>query len=241
VTAINKQVMDAAPIGRLVGAIAILQLAASFAYPVAKYGLATIEPFTFAFFRFLLATVALLVVDRLSRQRKPIERCDYGRIVLLGILIIPLNQTLFLLGQSMTGAGHGAFLFGTSPVWIFVLALIHLKEKLRVRRVIGIVFALTGVLLIMFSGELEVHREYLTGDLIIIVSVVAWAYYTVLGKPMVQKYGALRTTAYSLTPIWPLLGNQVRLRWRDAGCLGFGRIHGYRSLTSCVRALVLGA
>jgi len=191
--------MDAPPTGRLVGAIAILQLAASFAYPVAKYGLATIEPFTFAFFRFLLATVALLVVDRLSRQRKPIERCDYGRIVLLGILIIPLNQTLFLLGQSMTGAGHGAILFGTSPVWIFVLALIHLKEKLRVRRVIGIVFALTGVLLIMFSGELEVHREYLTGDLIIIVSVVAWAYYTVLGKPMVQKYGALRTTAYSLT------------------------------------------
>jgi drug/metabolite transporter (DMT)-like permease len=185
--------------GRLVGAIAILQLTASFAFPVAKYGLAIVEPFTFAFYRFVLATVALLIIDRFAKDRRPIERCDYGRIVLLGILIIPLNQTLFLLGQSMTGAGHGAFLFAASPVWIFVLALIHLKEKFQLRRVLGISAALAGVLLIMFSGDVEVHREYLIGDLIIMLSVVAWAYYTVLGKPMVLKYGALRTTAYALT------------------------------------------
>ena len=37
------------------------------------------------------------------------------------------------------------------------------------------------------------------GDLLILGSVSAWAYYTILGKRMVRKYGALRITAYSLT------------------------------------------
>jgi len=183
---------------KLVGAVVLLQLVGSFAYPVAKYGLAIIEPFTFAFYRFLISSAILLLLVSLKKHRVPIERRDYGRIILLGIMIIPLNQTLFLLGQSLTGAGHGAFLFATTPVWIFILALIHLREKFRPRRAIGIAVAVAGVLLIMFSGELEVRREYLIGDLIIVVSVIAWSYYTVLGKPIVQKYGALRTTAYAL-------------------------------------------
>jgi drug/metabolite transporter (DMT)-like permease len=51
---------------------------------------------------------------------------------------------------------------------------------------------------IMWSGLADFGSEYLLGDLIIVVSVVAWGYYTVLGKPLVEKYGALRVTAYAL-------------------------------------------
>jgi len=172
---------------------------ASFAYPVAKYGLATIEPFTFAFYRFVLASLALLTLTRLRKYPSAIEKKDYPRILLLGVLIIPLNQTLFLVGQSLTAAGHGAFLFATTPIFIFVLALIHLRERFRIRRFIGVTVALAGVVAIMLSGAAAVRSEYLWGDAIILVSVIAWAYYTVIGKPLVQKYGALRITAYALT------------------------------------------
>jgi len=51
----------------------------------------------------------------------------------------------------------------------------------------------------MLSGALEISTDYLLGDLIIIVSVIAWAYYTILGKDLVRKYGALRMTAYALS------------------------------------------
>jgi drug/metabolite transporter (DMT)-like permease len=33
---------------------------------------------------------------------------------------------------------------------------------------------------------------------IIIIAVLVWVLYTILGKPLVVKYGALRTTAYAL-------------------------------------------
>jgi len=176
----------------------LLQTIAGLCYPVAKYGLEMIDPFTFAFYRFVLSSVVLLSITRLIRRDPPIERKDWRKIALLGLLIIPFNQTLFLVGQSLTGAGHGAFLFATTPVWIFILALIHLKEKATWRRVVGIVTATAGVGVIMFSGAIDFGTEYLAGDIIILISVVAWAYYTVLGKKLVEKYGAIRITAYSL-------------------------------------------
>lgn len=182
----------------LLSTVVLLQVLASICYPIAKFGLQSIEPFTFAFYRFCLASLVLLIISYFTNRGVPIERKDWPRIILLGVLIIPINQTLFLLGQSMTAAGHGAFIFATTPVWIFVLAIIHLREKSSWRRVLGIVVALAGVFVIMLAGSIEVSTDYLWGDLIILVSVMGWAYYTVLGKPLVQKYGAIRVTALSL-------------------------------------------
>jgi drug/metabolite transporter (DMT)-like permease len=176
-----------------------LQAVASLCYPIAKYGLQTIEPFTFAFYRYVISSVVLLAFVKLKKYDLPVARKDYPRIILIGFLIIPFNQTLFLVGQSMTAAGHGAFLFSTTPVFIFLLALIHLKEKLVWRRAIGITLALAGVMTIMSSGAIEVSTDYLLGDIIIVISVTAWAYYTILGKDLVRKYGALRMTAYALS------------------------------------------
>lgn len=175
-----------------------MQVLDALCFPVTRYGTQFIEPFTFAFYRFVVSSVVLLTIVFSGRRHPPIERRDYWRIILLAILIIPFNQTLYMFGQSMTAAGHGAFLFATSPVWIFLLAIIHLKEKLLWQRVVGIVVAFAGVVAIMSSGGMEFGIEYLRGDLIILVAVLAWSYYTIIGKPLVEKYGALRITAYAL-------------------------------------------
>jgi len=185
-------------LGRLVVAMAVLQTVAAVCYPIAKYGLEIIDPFTFAFYRFLLSSAVLLLIARNRRYTRPIERADWWKIIGLGIIIIPFNQTMFLIGQSMTGAGHGAFIFSTTPVWIFLLAVIHLKEKATWRRWLGMLMATAGVMTIMWSGLAHFGHEYLWGDLIIVISVIAWGYYTVFGKNLVRKYGALRMTAYAL-------------------------------------------
>ncbi len=185
--------------GVLISAAVIIQVVAALCYPVAKYGLEIIEPYTFAFFRFGISSIFLLAVVMTQKHQIKVERKDYLRIISLGLLIIPFNQTAFLVGQSMTSAGHGAFLFATTPVFIYILALIHLKERFMWRRVIGIVLALAGTMAIILSGALEFGTEYLVGDIIILVAVIAWGYYTVLGKDMVRKYGALRVTAYALS------------------------------------------
>jgi len=187
------------PLLILATAMIVLQSLGGICYPIAKYGLNIIEPFTFAFFRYILSSLVLLTMVYMKKREPRIERTDWWKIIGLGAIIIPFNQTLFLVGQSLTGAGHGAFLFATTPVWIFILATIHLREKATVRRAVGIAVATGGVMGIMWSGLADFGWEYLRGDLIIVVSVIAWAYYTIFGKKLVRKYGALRMTAYSLS------------------------------------------
>lgn len=182
----------------LIFLLVTVQSVAAICYPIAKYGLGIIEPFTFAFYRYVISSIVLLMITSLKKYDMPIERGDYKKILLLGFLIILINQTGFLVGQSLTAAGHGAFLFSTTPVFIFLLAMIHLKEKLILRRAIGIVMALAGMMIIMSSGAIHVGKKYLFGDILIVIAVLAWAYYLILGKPLVQKYGAIRTTAYAL-------------------------------------------
>ena len=185
-------------LGLLITALLGQQFLGALTFPVARFGLDIIEPFTFAFYRFVISSVVLLSIVKLTRYEKPIEKKDYLKIIGIGFLIIPFNQLMYLYGQSLTGAGHASLLFATTPIWIFLAALIHLKERLILRRAIGIVIALAGVIVIMTAGAIKISTEYLWGDLIVLIAVWAWAYYTILGKPLVRKYGALRITAYAL-------------------------------------------
>jgi drug/metabolite transporter (DMT)-like permease len=182
----------------LIGALVIQQLLGAMTFPISKFGLAQIEPFTFAFYRFILASIALLAIVRFRKHHRKIERRDGWRILGLGLLIIPFNQLAFLIGQSLTGANHGGVIFSTAPIWVFVLAIIHLKERVVPRRALGVICAVIGVVTIMSGGAVAMSLDYLWGDLLILVAVIAWAYYTVWGKPLVEKYGAIRVTAYAL-------------------------------------------
>ncbi len=174
------------------------QVLGALTFPIAKYGLAIIEPFTFAFYRFVLSALVLLVVTRFRSRTPPIEKKDYWKIIGLGLLAIPLNQSAYLFGQKLTGAGHGALLYATAPIWIFLGGLVYLKEKFAARRVVGVVLGLMGVTIIMTSGAIELGPKYLLGDMIIFIAVLAWSAFTILGRPLVLKYGAFRVTAYAL-------------------------------------------
>lgn len=182
----------------IIGVLLFQQTTGALAFPISKYGLEFIEPFTFAFYRFLISSLVLLLLVSLQKHDRAIAKNDYWKIIGLGFIIIPFNQTLYLWGQSMTAAGHGSLLFATTPIWIFIAAMIHLRERTTIRRAVGIIVAIIGVFIIMTSGAVVLGTEYLWGDLIIIIAVIAWAYYTILGKKLVQKYGAIRVTAYAL-------------------------------------------
>lgn len=110
----------------------------------------TLEPFTFAFYRYLVWAAVLLCIVRSMGSANVIMRPDQWCIFGLGILIILFHRTAYLLGQSLTTASHGALMFAATPFWICLLA------------------------------------------------VLVWTYYTVLGWPLVRRYGALRVTPYAL-------------------------------------------
>ena len=100
--------VDKTSAGFVVGVLVFQQTMAALAFPISKYGLEIIEPFTFGFYRFIISSLVLLAINRFLNHSIPIEKEDYWKIWGLGILIIPLNQLAYLYGQSMTSSGHGA-------------------------------------------------------------------------------------------------------------------------------------
>lgn len=186
-------------VGIILSVLFLQQILGALAFPISKYGLDIVEPFAFAFYRFVLSAGILSAVAVSRSHAIPIDNRDYIKIFGLGVIIIPFNQVTYLFGQSLTAAGHGALIFATTPIWIFIAAMVHLKEKLKIRRAFGILVAVIGVLVIMTGGAVRVGADYLIGDLIILLAVFAWAYYTILGQPLVRKYGAFRVTAYALS------------------------------------------
>ncbi len=164
-------------------------LLASGTFLVAKFALLEIPVIDLATARFVLSAFFLLALTLVSQNMRRIERSDYKGLFLLGLLGIPINQGLFLWGLSYTSPTHAALLYSTLPVSVFLIARFYLKEEFRWQKVFGIGLAFVGVLYIMLEKGLKFETQYLFGDFLILLAVLAWAAYTVLGKPYLSKYG----------------------------------------------------
>src|SRR5689334_13798832 len=99
----------------LLPALALNLLIASGTFLVAKRTVAEIPPLTLALFRFVLATALLWPAVRWLRPEKRIAPADRRGVVLLGLIAVPLNQGLFLIGMKWTSASHGALLYALTP------------------------------------------------------------------------------------------------------------------------------
>ncbi len=135
------------------GLIFLHQFISSFAYPVSKLGLNQIDPYSFAFFRFAVSSLIFTVVLLIRNEKGRILPADRLKMVAIGLILIPGNQLLFLIGQSLTTASNASLLFATTPIFIYVLAIFILREKFLIRRTIGILIAIVGVYLNYFRRQ----------------------------------------------------------------------------------------
>jgi drug/metabolite transporter (DMT)-like permease len=175
------------------------QVITALAFPVARLGLLEINPYVFAFFRFAISSVFYILVISATPWRISIPGRDYLRIFIVGLVLIPGNQVMYLVGQSMTTASHSSLLFATMPIFVYILALLFLGERPSSRRFAGILIAMIGVYIILAGGRVRFGMETLRGDLIVLAAVIAWAVGTIMVKPLAIKYGAFRVVGLALT------------------------------------------
>jgi drug/metabolite transporter (DMT)-like permease len=180
-------------------AVLVLQmLIAGGTHVVAKAVAADVDPVTLTFLRTVVSGLGMILLLRARKISWKVDREDRKRLILLGFLGIPLNQFPYLYGIGFTTAANGALLYATTPVLVMVLSAFLLKESVTMRKVAGILLAFGGVVIVIFERGLDFSSEYTYGNVIIFIGVVAWAYFTVLGRPLILKYGALKTTCLAM-------------------------------------------
>jgi drug/metabolite transporter (DMT)-like permease len=181
----------------LPGALMLNVLLASGTFLVARGTLAEFPVLPLAQLRFIAATAVLWPVTRWLRGGVVIDPRDRPRLILLGILAVPLNQGLFLVGMQWASASHAALLYALTPTFVVLFAMRSTGLPTRAQ-VTGIALAFAGVLTLLLQRGLRFDRDSVRGDLVIFVAVIAWASYLVLGRDVTRRYGPLVVTSEAL-------------------------------------------
>ena len=98
-----------------------------------------------------------------------------------------------------------AWIVASTPVFIAILGWLVLKEKFSLVRIAGIVLAALGVLIVVSKGDvgaLVTGREGTIGDLLIFISAINWAVYTVLSRRELGRHPAARMMFYVMLFGW---------------------------------------
>jgi len=182
--------------GRVAAALLFNQILASGTHLIAKGALTALGPLPVAVLRFATASVTFLTLQRFAPGRKPLARADLPRVLLLGFLVVPVNQGFFLFGLAHTTPTHASLLYALTPIVVFLMARRLLDEGSARDKLIGIVVAFVGVTVILLERGLAHEAKVLAGDGLIIVAVIAWAAYTVLSKPLLERYDSTSVTSW---------------------------------------------
>lgn len=166
-------------------------------FAVAKRALATFDPLAFNAVRYVLASIFVLFVLRRQGRLELPARIDWPRLLVLGIFGNAIYQLAFIVGLNLTTAGSGSLMLAVMPVFVLALDLWG-GERHSARAWMGAAGSLLGVALVSRAALRIEGTEALLGNLLIIFAAAFWALYTQGSRPMIRRYGAVRTTAWTL-------------------------------------------
>jgi drug/metabolite transporter (DMT)-like permease len=109
-----------------------------------------------------------------------------------------VNQGLFLTGLQLSTATHASLLYTLTPLFVLLLAQALHREFPGWRTAVGAALALGGTVYVLLQRGLDASGGPLIGDLLLFVAVIAWTVYTVEGREVVGKLGALPTIAWTI-------------------------------------------
>ncbi len=169
-------------------------------FSVVKYALAHFHPLSFTVVRFSLAALFLLALLAASREPWAVDRRDRAAFVRLGFLGIAVYNIFFMLGLKHTTASHSALFISLSPLAAALIQAATGRERITLPAVGGLILAFGGVVLIIRSqfGGFSFTSDLFLGDLLTLCGAFTWALYTIMARPLLERYSSLKVMAYNM-------------------------------------------
>ncbi|WP_051775379.1 DMT family transporter [Paenibacillus tyrfis] len=112
----------------------------------------------------------------------------------------PIRRLLY--GLQYTGAAESGVITSTTPVFVVLLSVLLLKERLTPPVMLGVVAAVLGVAVLHIGEPVGTGTETgaaWIGNLLILLAVVSEALFAVIGKGLTGKYSPVLLSAISCT------------------------------------------
>lgn len=185
----TESVSAAGPVAALLAAQALFG-----SLPViAKIVLAVMPAVALVGFRVGITTIVLAAVQIYRRRIWLQERSDYLKLAVLSLFGVIFNQLLFVGGLSLTKAANTSLLAVTIPIFTLLVSSILGTEELRGTKIVGIILAATGVILLIDPRAASFSSETTIGDIMIILNSLSYGIYVATSKDVITRNGAFRS------------------------------------------------
>ncbi|MEO0472760.1 MAG: DMT family transporter [Bacteroidota bacterium] len=166
-------------------------------YFLAKGVFSYIPPLGVLVFRNVFAFLIFFLICRVWIKEKIQSRKDWGRLLGCAVFGSILNQIFFYTGLDQTIEVNAAVLMITTPLFVFLLAVLMKTESIKLRQIVGLAISFGGAALLSLSGRsLEMGSDTLIGDLLVLVNAASYGMYLVLVRPLVLKYHPLTVVCW---------------------------------------------
>jgi len=167
------------------------------ASPIFKFALENIPPFTLAFIRFFFAGLIFYPLARKNWQKLDFKQ--WIKILLIGFFGISINISFFFLGLQKTESINVPVIASSGPIFIYLLSVLFLKEKPKLKVFFGMMIALLGVLVIILSPFFLDGKKWVfgavEGNLFILIATMGSVFQTIIGRDVLRKVNPFQVSA----------------------------------------------
>jgi len=152
-------------------------------YLAIRIGVGHLPPMLFAGLRWLIAGSALLIYFKIKKQKLPRGK-DLLNLAIVGLALIGFGNGLVVTAEKFVPSGITALFLTTLPFWMVGgEAISGLGKKLNSKTIIGLLFGLSGAILI-FSHDIKniFNSSYIIGMLCLTGSVICWSFGSIYSK-----------------------------------------------------------
>ncbi len=165
------------------------------AFPAIHTALQSFDSFHLAPYRFLVASLSILVYACLTRIPLP-KRQDVLGLLFSGAIGIGVYNLALNTGQKTISAGASSLLINTAPIWTAIMARTFLNDHLPWKAWIGIFISFAGALIIAAKNGTWLTLDH--GAILVLIASLSHSIYIVRMKRHIQTYGAVAATTYTI-------------------------------------------
>jgi drug/metabolite transporter (DMT)-like permease len=174
-----------------------------------KYVLEYLGVGAFMFLRFLvlpLLGLALLVIVFRHRVRHTWpKRADLPRFLLCALVGHVIHISAVMYGMNLSTAFSSSLVLTCQPLFTLAILAGLGAERLRRQQIAGTLLAFAGIALFLADKFAAGFSRAGLGDLTLLVAGAAFSAYTVLSRPLVERYGPLIVLSYTLLFSMPVM------------------------------------
>lgn len=183
---------------RLLGGIFLILAASVWGgmFVAVKIAVEYIPPIPLVWMRYIVAFVVLAAVVVYQRENLKIARKDIALLLSIGVIGHTISIVTQEYGTMFSSAQMGSVITSATPAFMLIFAAWLLKEKMTVRKILSIILATVGVILIAGVDSMDMSKQL--GAFCSTVAALTWALMSVMLKLIPSRYSPLQINFYAV-------------------------------------------